>query len=359
MAFLYDFGLSQEDARTELEALDLSAGDSVLCIASGGEIPLSLAAMADARIVATDVSLNQIRICRLKQLIAVYSDDITGASFLGYMEMKGKTREEYFMEVIDPNIKEDDSNFWKANMNVIRRGVINSGKFERFLHMISDFLYITKGRKNLYRLLECVSLDEQQEIFNREIKGPVVKGLFSFAFHPLVYKNLGIATAALTHFGARNIGQFFYQRFRDFCCNTPAKKNYFLQYSLFKRILFAEALPEFLQPVFHDRVSVNIPRISYLISPLDKVLRTSEAGRFNKIHLSNISDWLPVDKMNELFRLINDKTLPGARAVMRYVYRDHPIPDSVPDLEADYDAGRKLEYTDRNPFFSIVPLIRK
>jgi S-adenosylmethionine-diacylglycerol 3-amino-3-carboxypropyl transferase len=359
MAFLYDFGISQEDARTEFNALDLSPGDSVLCIASAGEIPMNLAAMADVKIVAADISVNQIRLCRLKQLTAVKSDEITGASFLGYMDMKRKTREEFFYELIDKNLNGDDSKFWKKNLCVINRGVINAGKFEIFLHTISSFLRLIAGKNNLYRLFDCTSTYEQKEIFEKKIDGPLAEGFFRLVFHPWVYTNLGIDPAGLTHFGIRNIGKFFYQRFRDFCCNTPSRTNFFLQYSLFKKILFPEALPEYLQPVFRDRFSRNGCNIEYIISPVNEVLRTKEAGTFNKIHISNISDWLSVDKMNELFRLIRDKTLPGARAVMRYVYLKHPIPLSLPDLEADYETGRILEYSDRNPFFSIVPLIRK
>jgi S-adenosylmethionine:diacylglycerol 3-amino-3-carboxypropyl transferase len=315
--------------------------------------------MVDAGIVAADISVNQIRICRLKQLTALNSDEITGASFLGYMEMKRETREEFFYEVIDKNLNEDDRKFWQENLSVIRQGVINSGKFEIFQQKVSDFLRLIVGKKNLYMLFDCNSTVEQKEIFETRIDGLLVEGLFRFTFHPWIYTNLGIDPAALTHFGVRNIGKLFYHRFRDLCCNTPAKNNFFLQYSLFKKILFPEALPEFLQPAFRERFSRNGNKIEYIISPINEVLRRKEAGTFKNIHISNISDWMSVDKMNELFRLIRDKTLPGARVVMRYVYRNHCIPHSLPDLEADYELGRSLELTDRNPFFSIVPLIRK
>ena len=36
---LYNFGISQEDEATEASALQLSAGDRVLSIASAGEMP--------------------------------------------------------------------------------------------------------------------------------------------------------------------------------------------------------------------------------------------------------------------------------------------------------------------------------
>jgi len=63
--------------------------------------------------------------------------------------------------------------------------------------------------------------------------------------------------------------------------------------------------------------------------------------------------------MNDLFRLIIYKTVPGARAVMRYIHLNHPIPSDLTDLEADYPLGRSLELSDRYPFYSVVPIIRK
>ena len=42
LSYLYNFGLSQEDERSEARALDLRAADRVLSIVSAGEMPLSL-----------------------------------------------------------------------------------------------------------------------------------------------------------------------------------------------------------------------------------------------------------------------------------------------------------------------------
>lgn len=49
MSHLYNFGLSQEDERSEARALDLRPADRVLSIVSAGEMPLSLLSMGVAR----------------------------------------------------------------------------------------------------------------------------------------------------------------------------------------------------------------------------------------------------------------------------------------------------------------------
>jgi len=358
MSFLYNYGISQEDALTEFKALDLNKGDSLLCIASAGEIPLNITALADVRIFAADVSADQIRLCRIKQLAALNADQIEAASFLGYMDLDERERERIFRDYIIPSLSENDRKYWSENLGAIKGGVINSGRFEMFMRKVTDVGRLIVGKKNLNSLFECNSVEEQRDIFDKKITGLIVNGIFRIAFHPWIYKNRGIDPAGLTHSGARNIGEFFFLRFRNFCCNTLSRENYFLQYTFFNRILFPEALPEFLQQQFHPMFVKNINNIEYSETSFEKALENAEPGQFNKIHISNIGDWMSKEAMAQVFRLIRDKTLPGARIVMRYIHLNHKIPDLVPELVADYNLGEELALKDRYPFYSIVPIIR-
>jgi S-adenosylmethionine-diacylglycerol 3-amino-3-carboxypropyl transferase len=358
MAFHYYFGISQEDAVSEFRALDLSDGDSLLCIASAGEIPFNLAAMADVKIVAGDVSANQIRVCRLKQIAAINLDSIQAASFLGYMEMKREMREEIFQDKIKICLTVDDAGFWSDNVELIRHGIANSGKFEIYLQKISGLLNLLIGRKNLYRLFECNSTEEQEAVFERKINGLATKAIFRLAYHPLVYKNIGVDPAGLTHFDVVNIGKIISRRFRNFCCNTPSRCNYFLQHSLFKSIIYPEALPEYLHEDHSKRFRRNVANIEYVVSPIYDILNTAYAGKFNKIHLSNISDWQSSRKFSELLGLVQEKTMPGAKIVLRYIYLNPMLSYLRQGLWSDYEMGNKLENSDRNPFFNIIPITR-
>ena len=356
--FLYNYGISQEDVLTEYKVLKLAEGDLLLCIASAGEIPLNIAALSDVKIIASDVSASQIRLCRLKQTASLNFDSMTAASFLGYMGMDEGKREKIFKEEILPYLQENDREFWMENLDAVKGGAINNGRFEKYMLKVTGIGRLIVGEKNLHNLFECNSIEEQKEVFDKKINGLVVKGLFRIAFHPWIYKNRGIDPAGLTHSGARNIGEFFFQRFRNFCCNTLARENYFLQYTFFNRILYGEALPEYLQPSCHDRFLRNIGNIEYTGNSIENVLEAGEPGKFNKIHISNIGDWMSKDSMAGVFRLIRDKTMPGARIAMRYIHLNHKIPGFVPELVADYDLGEDLVLKDRYPFYSIVPIIR-
>jgi S-adenosylmethionine-diacylglycerol 3-amino-3-carboxypropyl transferase len=359
MDHLYNYGISQEDVLTEIKALDLSDSDSLLCIASAGEIPLNIAALFDVKVKASDISVNQLKLCRIKQVAGLHPDKIRSASFLGYMDMGRYDREIIFRNEIAPKLPEEDRKFWERNSEALKNGVINAGRFESFIQKAAYMGRLIVGTKNLKSLFECVSIEEQADIFDKKIKNLFLKGMFKITFHPMIYKNRGIDPTGLTHSGARNIADFFFHRFRNFCCSTLSRRNYFFQYTFFNKVLFPEAMPEFLQPAFHDRYLKNCNNIEYAAESIGKILADEDPGKFNKLHISNIGDWQSEDKMQDFFRLIDRKTSTGARISMRYIHMNHKIPADLPSIVADYNLGMTLEQSDRYPFYSIVPLIRK
>lgn len=359
MGALYNYGISQEDVLSEYRALGIAGNDSLLCIASAGEIPLNMAALQNLNIVAVDNSVNQLRLCRIKQASALCLDSVKAASFLGYMDMSDKERQRIFNLDIRSKLSEEDCRFWDQQSHAIRKGVINAARFEQYIRKFSAIGRSIIGRKNLFRLFDCDSIEDQKAVFDQRVTKPLLKNIFKIAFHPTIYKNRGIDPAGLAHSGTRNIADFFFQRLRNFCCNTLASRNYYFQFTFFNRVLFTEALPEFLQPVLRDNFIKNGARIEFRLSKFDKALEESDSGMFNKLHLSNIGDWMSKEAMSEQFRLIRDKTKPGTRAVMRFIHLNHELPSFLPELTADYLLGNELVLNDRYPFYSIVPISRK
>lgn len=353
MAPLYNFGLSQEDPLTEARGLELADGDSLLCIAGAGEVPLSISAMNNVAVVAVDASENQLRLCRIKQQAAIHLPVGRAAGFLGYTAMPGNRREEIFEAEISRRLIIEDRDFWKGNIGAIRRGVINEGKFERFIRKASLPARMVIGKKNFYRLFECSSTPEQEDVFDRYFAGILLKTVFKTVFHPRVYKNRGIDAAGMQHRSEGNIGDFFFNRFRNFCCSTPARDNFLLQYVFFRQSLFPSALPEYLKDEHHDAFLRHQHGVSFVPATMESYLPAVPHGQFNKIQLSNISDWISRETMAGLFGHIQEKTEPGTRVVMRYIYLEHPIPQQTPFLQPDRKLGDKLIQTDRFPFSSV------
>ena len=118
---IYNFGMSQDDARTEARALELKPGDRMLCIASGGEVPLNLLAMEEVKIDAVDISPGQLNLSKLKLHAALTLEPVEAARFLGFMEADPETRRQYF-DKISGLMDEGEKAFWQNHPKGISYG---------------------------------------------------------------------------------------------------------------------------------------------------------------------------------------------------------------------------------------------
>lgn len=350
----YNYGISQEDASTEERALDLRDGDRLLCIASAGEVPLNLLARRTIAIDAADISREQIALSRLKLGACRALEPLEAAAFLGFMDAPADQRRRFFDRTA-AFLTEDEKRFWAMNPGAVERGPVRAGRFERYLNRFSPASLAVLGEKKMRRLFDQNSVEAQREYFDRCLSTALLKGLFKVAFHPRLYRKRGIAEEGLRHGGKRNIAEFFYGRFRDFCAATPARRNYYLQFCFFGRVLFPEALPDYLTEEGMRRVRESHVNIAWREGSYQAVLGESRPGAFNKFHLSNIGDWMGREEFAGLLGLVRKKAAPSSLAVSRYIHLDHPVPEVLRGRVVRRDGlGEELMKTDRFPFYNLV-----
>jgi len=350
----YNYGISQEDALTEQRALDIRENDRLLCVASAGEIPLNLLALGRVAIEAVDVSAAQLYLSQLKMGACRALEPLEAAEFLGFMDASAEKRRRLFDRTA-AFLDDDEKAFWAANMPAVERGAVCAGRFERYLGRFSPAALAVLGKKKLRRLFEQDTVAAQREYFDRFLSTAALKALFKVAFHPRLYRKRGIAEEGLRHGGKRDIAAFFYGRFRDFCTATPARRNLYLQFCFFGRVLFPEALPEYLSEEGMRRIRTSYANIAWRLESYQEALGESAPGRFNKFHLSNIGDWMGREEYAGLLALVCAKAGPSSRAVSRYIHLDHPLPEALRErIVRRDDRGQELVRSDRFPFYNLV-----
>lgn len=350
---LFDFGISQEDPRSERIALDLHPTDRVLSVASGGEVPLSLASLVDdIRILAVDVSESQIRLCRLKLLAALQIEFPLSGQFLGYETMDGKLRIKLYHELILPRLSPEDALFWSANLLLIEQGIVGAGRFEQYISKLRFAASFFIGKKNLHRLINSRNLEEQKEYFLKQIATrKSLRFLFKIAFHPAIYKKRGLQEQALIHAG-KTTGERFYGKFEDFCTTGPASGNYFLQYFLTGSCMTDESFPDFLQPANKNRLIKNLSGLELSTASWQDALRGKEKGYFNKLHLSNLGDWMSEEEFTDVLSLIGEQCDENARICGRYLQKNQ-FRKTLDRFRIDHELSEQIEKTDRFPFYTI------
>ena len=163
------------------------------------------------------------------------------------------------------------------------------------------------------------------------------------------------AEEGLRHGGAHDIAEFFYGRVRDFCASTPARRNPYLQFFFFGRVLFREALPEYLSEEGMRRVRESHASIAWRLESYREAVDKSPPGWFNKFHLSNIGDWMGPEEYAGLLALVCAKAAPSSRAISRYIHLDHPLPEALRErIVRRDDRGEELVRSDRFPFYNLV-----
>lgn len=353
--FLFDFGLSQEDPLTEQFILDVKPGDKILSLASAGDVPLSLLGMNEnIDIKAVDISESQIKLCRLKLASAITLENPLNGRFLGYMEYDGIKREQIYHDIVRPVLKAEDARFWDENMYFIRNGIINAGRFERYIRKLKSVASIFIGRQNLLSLLEASDAEEQKRIFENQIATrKSLQLLFRIAFHPAIYRKRGLQDQALIH-ANKSTGERFYSKFRDFCTANPAKENYFLQYFLTGSCVTPSALPHYLRAENRTRIAANISRIDFQTISLQEALKEYPDGYFTGIHLSNLGDWSDEHQFADLLTLIRTRCNQGTKICYRYLQKNHLLSQGREDFVIDTEKSGIAERRDRFPFYGIL-----
>jgi S-adenosylmethionine-diacylglycerol 3-amino-3-carboxypropyl transferase len=355
---LYDFGLSQDDAKTELNVLRPAAGDRILCIASAGEVPLELLvnSPADVQIDAVDISEAQLALTRLKWVAARLLTTGEAAALLGLQPIGGVDRKSLYLKIRE-ELSEVDQQFWESHPEVLTHGPINVGRYEMYIAKFAPLgRWLLGGSTKLLGLFETQSISEQQEYFDLQLRSGLLQRLFRIMFHPKLYRNRGVAEQGLQHATDPNLGIRFYRLFRDFCTQTPARTNGMLQFVLFNRILFPKAYPDYLQPQHREVLLEGQRRLRLYHLDITDRIRTVPKGFYNKYALSNVSDWMTQNEFSSLLQLIAKQARRPYRGLSRYIHSPGFVESELPPgMKMDANWGNSLLKEDRFPFYRLIP----
>lgn len=131
----YNFGQQNEHCEAEIAALDElerrhGRNLNVLVVASCGTHAITMCGhRAVKRVVASDTSLAQIRLCELVRVASITLDSEGLARFLGYLPEArvGERVDEVFVPLLAPLLPEATRDYWMQSTAWIQHGLIHSG----------------------------------------------------------------------------------------------------------------------------------------------------------------------------------------------------------------------------------------
>jgi S-adenosylmethionine-diacylglycerol 3-amino-3-carboxypropyl transferase len=355
MSFLYNFGFGQEDELTQAASIQVEKG-SILCIASAGDLALSLLALGGRKITAVDISEPQLHLCRLKSAAIQRLERADAAKFLGFMPAGARERQHWLAQCL-PLMPPETAEFWNAHGAAIySHGPIWSGRYERFLRRLRIFLKPVLGHA-FKELAQCTDSISQNKIFDMQIDRPWLRMVFRFAFTPSVFSRRGMDPKSLAHRQSPvPLGAQYWSMLRAFCTNTSAASNTWLQLFTLGRLVSLDAAPAYLTPGGFERAKQALKFLCWVKSDALEFVHSQMPADTNKVCLSNLPDWLNADQFEELIGALACKLAPGSRLVWCYLHvRRNLTPSLSCRIRIFEDFGAHLREQDRFPFYHIVP----
>jgi S-adenosylmethionine-diacylglycerol 3-amino-3-carboxypropyl transferase len=345
-----------EDPRADMEALEITPQTRIMTIASGGCNVMSYLSANPARIYAIDLNATHIALLKLKLAAAQHLPN--HATFYRFFGAANDRRNvALYKDLIAPHLDADTRAYWEGRELTGRRRITRFAR--NFYHFGLLGRFITTGHlaarvfgANPKRLLAANSIEEQREIFNREIAPafdhPVCRwitsnraSLFGLGIPPVQYD-------ALSGGGARPMAQVLKERAERLATGFDLKDNYFA-WQAFGRGYAAQGegpCPPYLEKSNFMAIKARANRVNVVHDNMIRFLSGEPAESLDRYILLDAQDWMDDTALNSLWREITRTARPGARVIFRTAGEESILPGRVADSILDqwtYDAAKSAE----------------
>jgi S-adenosylmethionine-diacylglycerol 3-amino-3-carboxypropyl transferase len=336
-----------EDPASGSTALELGATDDLLVVTSGGCNVLALALEGPRTVTAIDRNPAQNHLLELKLAAAQALEHESFVRFLGARPSDGRARTyRQLRKLLTPAARA----FWDAQPFAIERGVIHSGRFERYLAVFrTRVLPLMHPRARVDELLSLRDLNDQARFYERVWNNRRWRFLFRIFFGRFLQARLGRHPDVFRYVDLRSVGDHYRERARCALVELPVHGNYFLEYIVTGGYADPRQMPPYLLERNFSALRKSAAKIRIVTEPLEGFLVRSSAESFSAFYLSDVFEWMSPAQYERTLAQIVQAARDRARVCYynNLVPRSHP-PSLDPVLRRKHELGRRLHSADRS-----------
>jgi len=295
-----------EDADLLVEALDISADDIVLSIASAGDNAFALLAQNPEKVYAVDLSFAQIACCELRRVM--YSS-LTHKEHLifGGVVRGDMDRISVFRKLsLPPDVRE----YWEEHIADIEKGFMTQGKFERYFRLFrKKVLPFVHSRRKVEALIASKSADERNAFYNKVWNNRRWKMMFNIFFSRFVMGRLG-RDKEFFKYVEGSVADRILARAKHAITELDASQNPYLHFIL--NGAYNSVLPYALREENYDKIRSNIDKIEFRRASIEEFVSGFD-GELNAFNLSDIFEYMTQEGMDALYESMLQKAASGAR----------------------------------------------
>ena len=288
-----------EDTEVLLESLNIQENDICFGILSAGDNVFSMLAENPKKVVALDISFPQIALAKLKKEV------FNSLSYEEMLEFMGVMKSDKRVEIYDrirENLDKKVKEYWDFNKEAIEKGIIHTGKFEKFFKIFREkILPFVHSKKRVEKLLEKKSMQERMEYYDNHWNNFRWKLMFKLFFSKYIVGKLG-RDKEFFRYAEKNISEEMKERSRYALCEQNPYENPYINYILTGNYR-KDCLPYFLRKENFDKIRKNLHKVEILQSSVEEYLDQIDF-KIDKFNLSDIFEYMSVENYSKLMEKI-------------------------------------------------------
>lgn len=335
-----------EDTNVLKRALTLSNDDVVLSITSGGDNTLALLLENPKKIFSIDINQVQNHIAGLKL------ESPKALHYEEYLELLGvndsKERPDLYKQA--SKFLSDDARSWfEGNINFVEKGVIHSGKFEKYLNAFRKYLLsLVHSKETVSRFVNQSSLQDQTSFYEKVWNTWRWRLFFGIATNPSLLRRLARQAGASKQSSA---GESYLHRLEGLIYRNHLKTNFYINYALTGE--YGETLPDYLYRESYNKLrNCDSPQCEFRNDDLLSFLKNTSDNSLTKYNLSDAFEFLSGEEVLEVWREIIRTAKTGAKVAYWCNQIEHLAPYEVEQsVDRDTNLEKELVAQDRLYFY--------
>ncbi len=349
-----------EDPVIDLEALELKADEHLIAIASGGCNVMSYLSAAPVKITAVDLNPAHVALNNLKYTALRYFPTYqTFHKFFAEADARDNVRD--YETYIRPHLDERSRKYWDSRNLIGRRriGYFGSNLYRHGLlgtFIGASHLLARIHGRNPRKLLAARSIQEQREIFDRELAPLFEKRHIRWLLNkPSALFGLGIPPSQFEALKGdeQYMSKVLLERLERLACDFDLADNYFAWQAFGRRYSSGGSgpLPPYLQRDNYDNLKERIGGLEIQHRSFTEYLEAAEDDTIDAYVLLDAQDWMTDDILIGLWSEIARTSRPGARVIFRTAGEESILPGRVPEeilSQFAYDSEKCRAWTKRD-----------
>ena len=331
-----------EDPEVLRQALGVTEEDTILSVTSGGDLTIGLLLEDPRGIVSIDLNAIQNHLLELKLACFRVLDYEETLSFLGVRPCDRRLR---LFEALKPCLSPSTQTYWSLHGRLLKDGILQQGKQDRYLFQFGCLLRHLLGRKKVDTLLETTDLRTQQEFFDHTWNGLRWRWLFDLFFSRTLM-SFYMDPAHFELVRDKRFGPLIRKRVDRILRESPIWENYFIHWVLTRTYREGSSMPPYLQERNFETIRCRIDRLTIVTDEMETFLVRQPSQSFSKFNLSNIFDWVDDDSFAALLSEMVRVASPKARLCYYNLLHRRVVPNTLVTFKRQAD--RALELLNQN-----------